>query len=157
MKVLRTLTLLAVSTVLLAGGTSCSKDEMNARDKADQKLILDYLETNNLEATRHKSGLYYKIHNEGNGENPTLNSVVKVKYKGWLLDGTVFDQTEGTNTYSQRLYNLIEGWQVGIRLIKPGGRITLYVPSDMGYGKSQAGSIPANSVLVFDVELVLFY
>ena len=141
---------------LALGIGSCKKDS-ESQAEIDEKKIVDYLAANELDAIRLSSGLYYKIQNVGNGMYPSLNSYVTVRYKGWLLDGTVFDQTSGGGTFSSYLYGVIEGWQVGVRLIRPGGKITLYIPSGMAYGKKATTSIPANSVLVFDIELVSFY
>jgi FKBP-type peptidyl-prolyl cis-trans isomerase FkpA len=146
------LTWMCVAALFVMPG--CKDGESQA--DIDEKIIVKYLADRNLEAVRHSSGLYYHIHNRGTGNYPSLFSVVTVRYKGFLTDGDVFDQTADQNTYSNYLSSLIVGWQVGIRLIKPGGKITLYVPSALGYGARGAGSIPPNSVLIFDVELVSF-
>lgn len=159
MNYLRSLSLLFLSAIFVLGTSSCEKDEMSAQEKTDQKLILEYLAANNLDATRHSSGLYYKIHHPGNGEYaPTTKSVVRVKYKGTFLDGTVFDETKEGESALLGLSSVIKGWRIGIPMIKPGGKISLYVPSDLGYGKKGSGTkIPGNKVLIFDVELLSFY
>jgi FKBP-type peptidyl-prolyl cis-trans isomerase FkpA len=77
-----------------------------------------------------------------------------VKYVGKLTDGTVFDQTQGSNTFSTYLYNVIRGWTNGLPYIKPGGKIHLYIPPTLGYGSQAIGTIPGNSILIFDVELI---
>ena len=68
-----------------------------------------------------------------------------------MIDGTVFD--EGTEVEFV-VSNVIKGWTEGLGLIGEGGKIKLYIPSELGYGSRPAGKIPANSVLVFDVEVV---
>jgi FKBP-type peptidyl-prolyl cis-trans isomerase len=102
------------------------------------------------------SGLYYIITQEGTGDHPTLQSTVKVRYKGYRLNGDVFDQTSGTSTATFPLTQLILGWQEGIPLLKKGGKGTFFCPSDLAYGSQQVGDIPPNSVLIFEIELVDF-
>jgi FKBP-type peptidyl-prolyl cis-trans isomerase FkpA len=69
------------------------------------------------------------------------------------LDGTVFDQTT-TQPLNFPLGNVIVGWQIGVPLIKKGGKIRLLIPSGYGYGQGGSGKIPSNAVLDFDIELV---
>lgn len=122
----------------------------------DLELIKKYLSDNNLAADSTNSGLHYIITKEGTGSNPDINSTVTVKYKGYLLDGSVFDETSSSSTATFPLSNLIQGWQEGIPLLKKDGKGTFFIPSYLGYGSSQVGSIPANSVLIFEIELVKF-
>ncbi len=132
---------------------SCSKkidEHFEAQTEAD---IIQYLEDNNLNATRSDSGLYYVINNEGTGERPTSNSNVTVAYKGYLLDGTVFDQSD-SNGISIGLNQVIAGWTEGIQLFKEGGEGILLIPSNLGYGSNGSGPIPGGAVLVFDIELI---
>lgn len=134
---------------------SCGKED-NSQAEADDRIIQDYLAENNIEATKHSSGLYYIITTEGTGNNPNSNSKVTVKYKGKLTDETVFDQTSGSSTATFGLTSLIEGWKIGIPLLKSGGKGTFFLPSVLGYGNNATPTIPANSVLIFDIELVSF-
>ncbi|MDH5597527.1 MAG: FKBP-type peptidyl-prolyl cis-trans isomerase [Cyclobacteriaceae bacterium] len=124
----------------------------------DILLIDQYLTDNQITNTKiHAgSGIRYAINSPGTGENPILCDVVTVEYEGRLLDGTIFDGTamNGGKPSAFYLAGLITGWQVGIPLIKNGGSITLYLPSSYGYGSSTVGSIPANSVLIFDITLL---
>lgn len=73
---------------------------------------------------------------------------------GKLTNGTIFDQTQGNNTYSNYLTSLIKGWTNGVPYIKTGGRIILYIPPTLGYGSQANGPIPANSILIFDIDLI---
>lgn len=130
---------------------SCDNDEDQA--KIDDKKINDYLTENNIEATKHSSGLYYKITKEGTGSNPTRYSEVEVRYKGYLTNGTVFDQT-GSITATFGIYQTIEGWQLGIPLLKEGGSGIFFIPSGLAYGDRAMNGIPANSVLIFEVDLI---
>jgi len=124
----------------------------------DRQIILDYLEENNLQAEEHESGMYYNIVEPGSSAKPSASSGVKVYYQGRFLDGTVFDEAPNTGAPATFLLSqLIPGWQIGIPLIGKGGKITLYLPSGLGYGTRGSGEdVPPNTVLIFDIELVDF-
>ncbi len=83
---------------------------------------------------------------------PTSSSKVFVTYTGKLLSGTQFDQS--SNVISFFLNQVIEGWQIGVPLIKKGGKILLLIPSAYAYGCNGSRSIPPNSVLFFDIDLI---
>jgi FKBP-type peptidyl-prolyl cis-trans isomerase FkpA len=128
---------------------SCKKDDVDA---LNQEEILKFIGDNNLSATATGSGLHYVIEEEGTGARPKSNSDVEVKYKGYFTNGNVFDQnTEGIRF---NLQGVIEGWTEGIPLFKEGGKGMLLIPSKLGYGDGNVGSIPPNSVLIFDIELI---
>jgi FKBP-type peptidyl-prolyl cis-trans isomerases 1 len=104
------------------------------------------------------SGLQYADLVVGDGEEATLGSTVSVHYTGWLqsngvkfdssLDrGTPFDFQIGANT-------VIQGWEEGVQGMHVGGKRQLIIPPELGYGSREVGPIPANSVLVFEVELL---
>lgn len=135
--------------------TSCGKDEHSERADIDDGIITEYLSANNLTASKHESGLYYIVLTEGTGGSPNLQHTVVVDYKGYLTDGTVFD--ESANAIELHLSQLIVGWQIGLNIMKSGGKSKLFVPSGLGYGDKQVGEIPPNSVLIFDIELVEYY
>ncbi|MGK0324908.1 MAG: FKBP-type peptidyl-prolyl cis-trans isomerase [Polaribacter sp.] len=124
--------------------------DYEAKNEAD---IIEYIEENDLVANRTNSGLYYVINEEGTGTRPTSSSNVTVAYKGYFLDGTVFDQSDA-NGISFGLDQVIIGWTEGIPLFKEGGEGILLIPSSLGYGLNGAGSIPRGAVLVFDVNLI---
>ena len=116
--------------------------------------IEEYLTSNNLNGSVVKDtrGFYYKILEPGSGATATISSKVKTLYKGMLTNGNIFDQS--TSPIEFPLGNVILGWQYGLPLIKPGGRIILYLPPSLGYGPYGAGSIPGNAGLIFEVTLV---
>ena len=134
---------------------ACSKDDDN-QDEIDDQIIQDYLNQHNLDAEEDPSGMFYIIHDEGTGAHPDLSSTVEVLYVGTLTNGNVFDETSGNAPVSFPLQNLIEGWKIGIPLMKKGGSATFYIPSRLGYGSAAHYGIPANSVLIFDITLVNF-
>ena len=133
--------------------SSCGKDDPEKIAKKDREKILKYLADNDLEAIEHDSGLFYIIQNEGSGSNPTRTSYINITYTGTLLNGKVFDVGYEYRTY---LYNTVLGWQIGIPLFKRGGKGMLFIPSGMAYGEYPRMGIPANSVLVFEIELIDF-
>ena len=143
--------------ILLFVAASCTKD-VTEYDTIDKKIIEDYLKANNLTAQSTASGLYYIIENPGGTVHPNINSYVKANYKGYLVDGTVFDEsyTSGKPT-DFPIAGVIEGWQEGLQLIGLNGKIKLLVPSALGYGSTVKTKIPANSVLIFEIELVEIY
>ena len=132
---------------------SCSDKTDTSFEPETEQDIIQYIEDNNLNATRSNSGLYYVINNEGSGTRPTSVSNVTVDYKGYFLDGVVFDQSD-SNGISFGLSQVIQGWTEGITYFKEGGNGILLVPYNLGYGESGRGSIPGGSVLIFDIRLL---
>ena len=94
----------------------------------------------------------------GTGAEAKEGSSITVKYTGTLADGPVFDSTEkqgGTPaTFTLAKGSLIDGWVQGIPGMKVGGKRKLVIPPSLGYGDRAQGTIPANSTLVFEIELV---
>ena len=120
----------------------------------DLEVIDEYLEDNNIEAKASRSGLRYVVHDYGTGPSPVYGQAVIVHYEGRLIDGTVFDSTLGEEPAEFVVGSLIDGFDEGLSYIGEGGSISLYIPSRLGYGNKETSSIPANSVLFFDVELI---
>ncbi len=101
------------------------------------------------------SGLQYKITKEGTGAYPQASDTVTVHYKGTLMDGTVFDSSiDRGEPITFPLDKVIKGWTEGLQKCKVGGKINLYIPSDLAYGDKATGPIPAGSLLIFEVELL---
>lgn len=145
--------------------------DAEAQKITDDQLIKDYLAEKNLEAQKTESGLYYIIEEEGNGPKAKVGETVKVNYVGALLDGTLFDTSneelaKANDKYNeQRDYapieipvgqgNVIPGWDEGLLLLKEGTKAKFIIPSGLAYGPQQlSAEIVANSILVFDIELV---
>jgi FKBP-type peptidyl-prolyl cis-trans isomerase len=119
----------------------------------------DFLEKNALKngVITTESGLQYEIIKEGAGASPTSGGRVRVNYEGSLIDGTVFDSSiERGEPAEFGLNEVIPGWTEGIQLMSPGGRYKFYIPPSLAYEDRvvAGGIIPANSVLIFDVELL---
>ena len=119
----------------------------------NDKEITDYLAKNNLTAEKSESGLYYIINEPGTGAQPTATSNVTVAYKGYFLNGTVFDESKPEGI-SFGLDQVVKGWTEGIPHFKTGGSGILLVPAHLGYGDSTMGPIPGGSALIFDVKLI---
>ena len=100
------------------------------------------------------TGLQYKIVRTGNDVKPGPQDTVWVRYKGTLTDGTVFDEvSEDADPIRLMLNRVVAGWTEGLQLIGEGGKIELYLPSELGYGESGSQAIGPNSALIFNVEL----
>lgn len=175
MRKLMLLVIIGLVTVLFS---SCEDECENLRGECpdeqlaeDIQLIETYLKENNLTAEKDPSyDLYYIIEEEGSGANPSNGEQVEVNYTGKFLDGKVFDTSiesvaKDADVYSEsRTYEpfsfllgqrqVILGWDVGIKLLKEGGKATLILPSYLAYGPRGNSSIPPNTVLLFEVELV---
>ncbi len=140
-----------VITVLVIGmNYSCAKSQ----EAEDREIIEQYISDHNIAAVElDNTGLFYAIADKGGSLHPSSSATVTVNYTGELVDGTVFDSNDNVKL---SLQNTIVGWKLGIPLIGESGKIKLMIPSGMGYGTKAAGSIPENSVLIFDVDLLLF-
>lgn len=147
--------LLALAVLLFA----CGEEELSFEERLalDLNTIQEHLDENALNATITPDSLFYQdIELEGTGDAPNTDNIVEVRYKGYLLDETVFDQTQGDATVSFRLDQVIQGWQMAVPLLKRGGKGTFYFPSVLGFGSLENGVIEPNTILVFDIELVDF-
>ncbi|WP_153449008.1 FKBP-type peptidyl-prolyl cis-trans isomerase [Vibrio algicola] len=102
------------------------------------------------------SGLQYLVLEKGSGEeHPSANSKVRVHYQGTLLDGTEFDSSyKRGEPIEFKLNQVVKGWQEGLQHMVVGEKIRLFVPYQLGYGKSGSGPIPAGATLIFEVELL---
>ncbi|HEY0286102.1 MAG TPA: FKBP-type peptidyl-prolyl cis-trans isomerase [Pseudomonas sp.] len=108
------------------------------------------------EVTTTASGLQYEIVKKADGPQPKPTDVVTVHYEGKLTDGKVFDSSvERGSPIDLPVSGVIPGWVEGLQLMHVGEKVKLYIPSDLAYGaQSPSPMIPANSVLVFDLELL---
>ena len=104
------------------------------------------------------SGLHYVDHVVGDVAAPTAGKMVTVHYTGTLDNGTKFDSSKDRNDpfkFTIGVGQVIKGWDEGVMSMKVGGKRTLFIPSDLGYGARGAGGvIPPNARLTFEVELL---
>lgn len=136
--------------------TGCNKDKRDCSlpklkaPAAEVATLKKYLDDNSITAIFDTSGFYYNIAEAGGAQKPDLCSIIQIGYKGTLTNGTVFDSQ---SSYAFYLSNLIYGWQLGVPKVGKGGRVTLYLPPSLAYGSNATGTIPANSILIFDISL----
>jgi FKBP-type peptidyl-prolyl cis-trans isomerase len=103
------------------------------------------------------SGLYYKILEPGSDVKPTMSDKVLVHYKGTLIDGTPFDSSYDRGEPAEfPLNGVVKGFGEGLTKVGAGGKIVLYIPSELGYGNSPrpGGAIRPGDTLIFECELV---
>ncbi len=131
-------------------------NEGKKRSEADRSMK-DYLRTNRITQQPTESGLIYITVDEGTGPSPETGDTAMVHYKGYLLDGKVFDSSYDRGEPIQVVIGqggLIEGWLEAIPMMKEGEKAKIIVPWNLAYGKRQTGPIPAYANLVFELELV---
>lgn len=135
----------------------CTKEDVvidpSIQFNIDKQNIRNYLNQNGLQADSTPEGIFYIVDytHDTLVKHPTINSTVKVDYKGYLLTGKVFE-TNYNQSFS--LTEVIDGWRFGIPKFKEGERGRLFIPSKLAYGTSSSASIPANSPLIFEVNLI---
>ncbi len=146
---------LALSTALYSCRSNTCAKITTVAPASETTAVKAFLDSKGLTATLDSRGFYYTIQNAGSSTKPDVCNTVEVRYKGMFTNGVVFDEVAvGDAPAPFPLGNLITGWQEGIPLIGTGGRITLYLPPTLAYGAKQVGTIPANSILVFEIDLV---
>lgn len=104
-----------------------------------------------------KDGLKYEILKEGTGPKADSGNVVTVNYSGYLLNGKKFDSSVDRDEpiqFKLGMHSVIPGWEEGIKLLNKGAKARFIIPPSLAYGDRPMGIIPANSTLVFDVEVL---
>ena len=151
---------------MVASIWSCSGDdpqvgptdeEIAAQLAVDIVKITDYISENNIQnVVSTSTGLHYVITEEGTGDIHEAGDLAVVHYEGRLLNDLVFDSTSDREpfTFQYGVGSVIPGFDQGIGNVRQEGKITLFIPSGLAYGPSGQGSIGANEVLIFDVELL---
>jgi peptidylprolyl isomerase len=132
-----------------------SKDKREAKQNAEHE---EQLEAISKGFQKTKSGLRYQIINEGSGPKPQKGQNISVHYKGSLVNGNVFDSSYKRKEpieFPVGAGHVIEGWDEGLLLLKEGTKAQFVIPPDLAYGDREVGGvIPANSILIFDLELM---
>ncbi len=154
-----------LTAILLLAG--CVKNEasndalgMDSFGNAEDAAIINYLQANNIKATRDNSGLYYQIIQYGDSVHRIgLDNVPSIIYTRRLLNGTAVDASlQATSFDGRKLKDHIVGWQIGLQKITKGGKIFLIIPSYLGFGNASLNGIgiPSNAILVCELQLVDF-
>lgn len=135
-----------------------AQERMSALNDAAAKAGADFLAENakreGVQTT--ESGLQYEVIKKAEGAQPKVSDVVSVHYQGTLVDGSIFDSSiERGEPVEFPVGGVIPGWVEGLQLMKVGEKYKFYIPSELAYGaQSPTPAIPANSTLVFEVELL---
>lgn len=157
-----TLSLMTASLLTSCGDEKKQSTSTQTVVAAEQKPVNPVKETPKMTTETetiitNKSGLKYIERNIGTGAVAEKGKMVSVHYVGTLEDGTKFDSSLDRKEpieFKLGVGQVIPGWDEGISGMKIGGKRKLIIPADLGYGSRRAGSIPPNSVLLFEVELV---
>lgn len=130
------------------------KVESEAALKKGEDFLLENAKKDGVKAT--ESGLQYEVLASGKGDSPEATDTVEVHYHGTLIDGSVFDSSVERGTPAKFPVNrVISGWTEALQLMKVGDKWRLTIPAGLAYGaQSPSPKIPANSTLVFEVELL---
>lgn len=158
---------LLISFVIIQSFMACSKDDdgtsydpkwraenelyfFNMRDSTDYTRLVDPSSNNEY--------IWYKVLKQGDGLRPYFTDSVNVTYKGWLINDSIFDQTEGSRyEYTGRTFYIgsgtIVGWRLALQNMQVGSQWQIVVPWSLGYGANGSGDIPPYSTLIFELEL----
>lgn len=145
-------------------------ENMQQAQAAEKEMLANYVNENKIKATPDEEGLYIIVNKKGNGQKVEIGRQVAINYTGRLLNGKVFDTSLESVAKENEIYDsrrpyeplsyrvgeqsLIRGWEKGIINQPAGSKLTLIIPSALGYGPQAVGIIPANSSLIFDIEIV---
>ena len=133
------------------------QESMTRRTEQFRLRELEFLDRNSRreEVNITQSGLQYVVLTETEGEKPGIDSMVRVYYTGFFIDGTIFDSSGDQESAFIPLGMVIPGWTEGVMLMSPGSIYRLYIPSALAYGRNGIPSvIPPYSTLIFNVELL---
>lgn len=144
-----TILLLAITIMFSSCGEDKKYDSLVGYDQA----MKDYMSDKGWTHSGFVDGMYIVIDEEGGEVKPTATQKLKVNYKGYYTDDTVFDEN---NNVEFTLSQVIEGWQLGMPFFGEGGHGHLLIPPYLAYGEDGGGRTREQSVLVFDVEIVSF-
>jgi FKBP-type peptidyl-prolyl cis-trans isomerase len=144
----RPLFLLIALSVALSSCTGYSEKE---KEKFDQE-IQNFLKKSNLSLSKTSSGVYYKLATKGTGKPILYGDKIRVMYKGKNMKGLIFDEKNTPIIYE--LKNLIPAWKEVLVGQNAGSVFYIATPPQMGYGSEQAGEIPPNSCLFFEIKVM---
>lgn len=153
MKSLLKVGLLVNMMILLLFAASCEEDDII---DYEQLIIDKFLQEREITAQPTESGLYYIELKPGSGLSPLAGDTAVVNYKGMFLDGRIFDYKLGDDTYEVVIgvSGVIAGWHEGLSYMQTGAKAWLLIPSYLAYGPTGRGSIPGNTPLLFEIDMV---
>jgi FKBP-type peptidyl-prolyl cis-trans isomerase len=129
--------------------------------KIDDSILNNYFTTSKNIPQRIKPGLYVDLKEKGIGGDLRKGDSIKVNYTGKLINGEIFDSNTEKRfghvepfKFVAGVGNVIKGWDEALMLMQRGGKATFYIASPYAYGSKKMGAIPANSILIFDVEVL---
>jgi len=133
--------------------------ENESRLRAQRQAVIDKINADFPGAQQTASGIFYIIQKQGSGDKPVSGRTVSVNYEGRLLSGTVFDRSELRGRpleFQAGTGRVIQGWDETVLDMRPGEKRLVIIPPELAYGDNEVGNglIPANSFLVFEMELV---
>ena len=122
----------------------------------DKNTIINYVMDQGIEVQSTSSGLYYQMIESGQGNLAKWGDWVSVNYKGYTLDGQVFDTSyKRGKPLEFYIGNMVDGWNEGLELMRPGAKALFLIPSGLAYGeKGFPDKIPPHTVLAFELELL---
>ena len=134
--------------------TNRKKNKSNAYKEANEAFLAEKAKEEGVVVL--ESGIMYRRLKEGHGtRRPSASGVVYVNYTGRLIDGSVFDTTEGQPLPALfTVRDLIMGFQVALVRMREGDKLEVFIPAKWGYGSMKLDGIPAHSTLIFEIELV---
>jgi len=138
---------------------SCDKKvSFEKQQEIDRAIIEEYVADNNIEGFFTDNNIFISITEDGKGtDTPDRFSTIEIIYTGYLLDGTIFDTSDGFPREFP-VYTLIQGWQEGLEHFKAESKGKMIIPSQFAYKSTgtSGGAIPPNAVIAFDIELLSF-
>jgi FKBP-type peptidyl-prolyl cis-trans isomerase len=155
--------IITVFAILMTSAFSTFAQQGKSQADIDDALLQKYFKDNKIVASKTPSGLYYVITQKGTGENAKDGQTVSVNYTGKTMDGKAFDSNTDPAfghvqpfSFGLGKHQVITGWDEGLALFNTGAKGVLYIPSGMAYGpiSPDPSRIPANAIMIFDVELV---
>lgn len=137
---------------------SCSDDSTDPVEKdykaENEQEIQDYIASNNLDATRTSTGLYYVIDELGEGAEITASSDVSIRFSGFFTNGNNVFPDSDEEEISFNLQNTIAGLREGLQFFREGGSGTLLIPSHLAFGPNDSNGVPGGSVIIFEIEVI---
>ena len=129
----------------------------NDSPETEKKLLEHYIQIANIKVKPQKSGLYFIEELQGTGAKAQIGNRVTIQYSGYFVNGESFSSTYESGapfTFTLGKDDLIQGFQEGISMMQKGGRYTLIIPSNLGYGQEGNQKIPANKTLIFEIDVL---